>query len=443
MQKAVLVIGMALYWPLLRSNYFGLLFEDSSLLTCLIFSATTIALSFAVIMARLHVYRLLGNNSLALSLLSCLGALGEAMTLLGPSPLKLIGSALIAVGFVTLTLGWTLAINSSDDPQTLTLVAVGFCISFVGFPLASEALSILRFIGSGLLCALCFTPKLGPTAPEVSLKRLDWTFVGALVLLLLIGSTMRGISSASGFSIDHNPTLQLLSIIIAILIALATHVLTKPQSNHALQLIWTGLVMLFFLGLFLASLAYPDLLSAGIDLLFLGRVFIGFFLWLSLHDILRRRRFCPVVATAACFILPEAICGLLSYSVMPFLQIRFMMPFESHLAPISLAMAFLLVIGSFVYLWSISLPNRQTSPKSQNAPSRESACLHIGMQFGLTPREIEVMELVSRGHSVKKISDILVVSTSTVQSHIKSVYRKTGVHSRQELIDSVDSYINP
>lgn len=51
----------------------------------------------------------------------------------------------------------------------------------------------------------------------------------------------------------------------------------------------------------------------------------------------------------------------------------------------------------------------------------------------LTEREAEVASLFARGHSVKKVASLLFISTSTVQSHMKSVYRKLGVHSRDEL----------
>lgn len=37
------------------------------------------------------------------------------------------------------------------------------------------------------------------------------------------------------------------------------------------------------------------------------------------------------------------------------------------------------------------------------------------------------------------ISDKLVVSSNTVRAHCKAIYRKLGVHSRQELLSVVES----
>ena len=55
--------------------------------------------------------------------------------------------------------------------------------------------------------------------------------------------------------------------------------------------------------------------------------------------------------------------------------------------------------------------------------------------FGMTARESEVALLFASGFTQKRAAEQLCISHSTVQSHMKSVYRKTGVHNRNELID--------
>jgi two-component system, NarL family, response regulator LiaR len=52
----------------------------------------------------------------------------------------------------------------------------------------------------------------------------------------------------------------------------------------------------------------------------------------------------------------------------------------------------------------------------------------------LTSREWEVLDLMTTGASTHEISDELVISLETVQSHIKHILRKLGVHSRGEAI---------
>lgn len=52
----------------------------------------------------------------------------------------------------------------------------------------------------------------------------------------------------------------------------------------------------------------------------------------------------------------------------------------------------------------------------------------------LSTREWEIIELLAAGATTQQIAEQLVLSPSTVYSHIKSVLRKLGVHSRRDAI---------
>ena len=52
----------------------------------------------------------------------------------------------------------------------------------------------------------------------------------------------------------------------------------------------------------------------------------------------------------------------------------------------------------------------------------------------LTTREWEIIELISDGASTQDIADRLVLSPTTVYSHVKNLLRKLGVHSRREAV---------
>lgn len=53
---------------------------------------------------------------------------------------------------------------------------------------------------------------------------------------------------------------------------------------------------------------------------------------------------------------------------------------------------------------------------------------------GLTDREREVLQLVSKGYSVPQAAKALEISPNTAHTHIKSVYRKLKVASRAEAV---------
>lgn len=66
-------------------------------------------------------------------------------------------------------------------------------------------------------------------------------------------------------------------------------------------------------------------------------------------------------------------------------------------------------------------------------------CRRIKKLYGLTNRESDVLELILRGQFVPQMAEALCVSENTVRSHCKTLYKKLGVHSRQQLFDLVES----
>ncbi|WP_304427336.1 response regulator transcription factor [uncultured Adlercreutzia sp.] len=64
-------------------------------------------------------------------------------------------------------------------------------------------------------------------------------------------------------------------------------------------------------------------------------------------------------------------------------------------------------------------------------------CQDLADEYGLTPREAEILALVALGRSAKYIADELQVSYNTTRTHIRHIYEKLNIHSKQELIDVV------
>ena len=60
-------------------------------------------------------------------------------------------------------------------------------------------------------------------------------------------------------------------------------------------------------------------------------------------------------------------------------------------------------------------------------------------QFGLSPRERDVLRYLAMGYSADAVAERLGVSWNTARTHSRNIYAKMGVHSRQELIEAMDA----
>lgn len=61
----------------------------------------------------------------------------------------------------------------------------------------------------------------------------------------------------------------------------------------------------------------------------------------------------------------------------------------------------------------------------------------LSQEHALTKREKEILSYLVRGRSARFIAETLVISENTVWFHIKKIYVKLNVHSKQELLDLI------
>lgn len=76
---------------------------------------------------------------------------------------------------------------------------------------------------------------------------------------------------------------------------------------------------------------------------------------------------------------------------------------------------------------------------SSGAAGRETALGEPEGVAALSPRELEVLQLLSLGYVNKEIALRLQITPSTVSSHIKNLYRKLAVHSRVQMVRSAQA----
>lgn len=91
---------------------------------------------------------------------------------------------------------------------------------------------------------------------------------------------------------------------------------------------------------------------------------------------------------------------------------------------------------------SIIVPQRNVKPPAFPNPTGgedmagiENVCLRLAEEHGLSARETEILNYLARGRSQPYIREDLMLSKNTISTHVKHIYQKLNIHSRQELID--------
>lgn len=75
------------------------------------------------------------------------------------------------------------------------------------------------------------------------------------------------------------------------------------------------------------------------------------------------------------------------------------------------------------------------APMSTNIARLVVSSFHRNRTSPLSPRELEVLELLASGKSYSGIADQLFVDKETIRTHIKNIYLKLEVHSKAEAIE--------
>jgi DNA-binding NarL/FixJ family response regulator len=59
---------------------------------------------------------------------------------------------------------------------------------------------------------------------------------------------------------------------------------------------------------------------------------------------------------------------------------------------------------------------------------------HRGVGADLSPRELEVLELLTTGATNRSIADDLFLSVNTVRNHVQQILQKLDAHSKLEAV---------
>jgi len=211
----------------------------------------------------------------------------------------------------------------------------------------------------------------------------------------------------------------------------------------------TGLLVA--IGFLALPLAGPGLAPLAMALSFAG---IGAFLvyyWIVMGNIAQRFGWAPsrVYAQGLCLLLLGAALGEGAAALLALLAADEpqRVAFIAIVALFALAFTFWMKVEGAVFanepvdaaeLAIAAPPDAEGAEERDRARKRTLAIDTVTARYGISAREGQIIELLLRGRNVPYICDELFIAKSTVETHVKHIYAKLGISSRQQLIDLVE-----
>lgn len=81
--------------------------------------------------------------------------------------------------------------------------------------------------------------------------------------------------------------------------------------------------------------------------------------------------------------------------------------------------------------------------KTTSNVSQQKLTQKAADDFQLTHREADIFQYLALGYTAKRIGEKLYISPFTVQNHIRCIYAKMGIHTKQEVLDYVEKWSEP
>lgn len=461
---ALICVGMACYWPMLRRNalFYSLAGHDTTLLEAvgwysvfLLLVACVVALCLwrkPTVSKRLTaVLGVIFSVQAACKIIEVAAHPQGAMAAL----CAWVSVACFAVVLVALTYLWASSCVAHGGRTAALLAAGSFAVSFL-----VKELWMLPGLG-GLVC-MAMAPlmslglwwlsyRTGATCADIAVSPVVHTpfpraLVAILAVFLVAGGVVRGFvyGSPNGSSMVTNIPQDALTLLFAgILIGVLAICGERPGR---VQAAWSLGALLVFAGLLLMLALPGEGQQLGGALVVVGRTCLGLLFWIILVDLVRSGAYSLLGTFGVVFLMVEVLSSFLGYIAVPELLGMFDSTATNAVTLTLTAIAFALIAATMVFFnrtraegeEPLPAPAAQSSPEPLTVEDTNGdAASDIFAARGLTEREAEVAALLAAGHSQRKISEVLSVSIGTVQSHIKAIYRKFDIHSRQEFIDAL------
>ena len=377
-------------------------------------------------------------GSISLCLLTA-GSMGfPSAALIGLLILSSIGSSMLISN-------WFCWVCAQDSPRELIAVAAASALACITcsveslLDLGGGVLACVLFIGSSWIAFYmrqkgstlnCFpyisnseSDSRSKITIESTIKLSMDSFQFGLIISIALLSSSELACLVAGFA--------------ASVVVLIDRVSVKKVSERALSMFASPLMSASLCGLFLFDWPIQLVACCVIAGLFAMATCVG---WSAMAGHVRMSRLSPLRV----FAKARRVQCLAMTAGIAFGWMVFLLAGDSWLLSARITVCLSMV---FVFVFSVLHKSRfpeigledDGQVNAGNKGMWSKRCRALSNECGLSDRQAEVLFLIAQGRSAKYVENELSISLSTAQTHIRNIYRKVGVHSRQELLDRIEA----
>jgi DNA-binding CsgD family transcriptional regulator len=376
-------------------------------------------------------------------------------------------AALAGFGAAPFFISWMEKFSHLPLTTAIKSLALSLCmagVSTIGIVYIPVQIAIVLLICTLMLSLCCFyRANIGSTKivkEIISLPIIDFISFRLIVLVALL--YIAGGSIFSTMSVeDEYPYFFYLSNLAYMGACLLSIYLFRNTSVPDLHLLFRPILPLIGIGFLMFPLLPKSWAWTSFALLQGGTAFLDLYTWLLFASLCRTHAHPHSVCAFGIGVITSFIfCGnLISTAIAAFITT---IP-HLNITCLIAGIACLVATQFFVNNWTspknkILLPEeknlsdevKKTSAKiAPSAPIKTTRISvhtieevhaqyqHGNLQVYLTPRERQILLLLSQSYSARIIAEKLFISHNTVKFHIKNIYQKFGVTNRHDLLDAV------
>lgn len=370
-----------------------------------------------------------------------------------PTLWLVVGSVLGGIGCAWGYADWG-AFFSTQGPRestkyllTAMIISCGvkLVLSLLGANLSCLVSSVFPLLSFLLLARVRNCGTEGKVAADVYYHHItDVASLWRIALCVAFTVFLCSIVSASSASFGYNRTQDMLLISSAaarvvniVVLGIVLWWITVMKGSFSFSQLWD--IASLSLGASLVFFAFPQTIVWGLALSGATLDFMVVFLCLTLSDVSRHSDLSPYCLFGA---------GWLVYASFRFFGKYTAAAYGSYLA--FSAQAYLIMLFAVMLMVRLCLGTGNAStqrifsdmnvaePKIADFDSIDKRCQMLAEQYGLTARELEVMQMLCKGRTRTYIAETLFISPNTVKGHVKKVYVKLGIHNRTELQSALE-----